>query len=133
MQQLLLFWICHPRKLIKIIEMRKLSQTFSSIQLIFLPSWGKIKTICHCCWTKNIISPLYLRTSMKQDFLHIMKSNPPTILKYCYQHYLIKKLIMMLFTLHCILLLSSFPFQTLLIRLITFKIDAKRMLWPVTS
>ena len=44
----------------------------------------------------------------------------PSIVKYCFQHRLIKKLIKMLFNVHSALLPSSFTFQTLLIRVITF-------------
>ena len=41
--------------------------------------------------------------------------------KYCYQHYLIEKLIKKLFTLHCSLSLSSLAFQSLLITVITIQ------------
>ena len=57
----------------------------------------------------------------------------PSIVKYCQQHDLIKELIKILLAVHCSLLLSSFAFQTLLIRVITFQIDIKRMIWHVTS
>ena len=59
--------------------------------------------------------------------------NPTKLLNIAINICLIKKLIKVLFTVHYILLLSSFAFQTLLIRVITFQIDIKRTLWPVTN
>ena len=59
--------------------------------------------------------------------------NPTKLLNIAINICLIKKLIKVLFTVHYLLLLSSFAFQTLLIRVITFQIDIKRTLWPVTS
>ena len=47
---------------------------------------------------------------------------------YCYQRCLIKKLIKMLFAVYYLLLLSSFAFKTLLIRVITLQIDIKNAL-----
>ena len=63
----------------------------------------------------------------------IQPQQTSSIVKYCYQHCLTKEIIKMLFTVHYLLLLSSFAFQTLLIRVITFQIDKKRMLWPATK
>ena len=53
---------------------------------------------------------------------------PPTktfLVECCYQRRLVKKLIKLLFAVQYLLLLSSFTFQTLQIRVITFQIDAK--------
>ena len=61
----------------------------------------------------------------KQGFLRTIQSNPNQDLKYCYQNCWIQDLIKMLFNVHYLLLLTSFAFQTFLIRVITFQIDIK--------
>ena len=51
-----------------------------------------------------------------------------SIVKYCYQHCLLMKLIKLLFAVHYLLLLSTFALQTFLISIITFQIDKKNAL-----
>ena len=71
-------------------------------------------------WGKKIRCKYEARPS-KRSLIKTTQALP--FVKFCYQHYLIKKLIKKLFTVSYYLLISSFPFwwiKSLLIRVITF-------------